>query len=182
VVDSQGRFIDINIGWPGKVHDARVLANSTIYKKCNDGTYLPNWNKRINDVDIPLTILSDPAYPLLPWLMKPYANTGNLTRQQQQYNYRQSRARIVVENAFGRLKGRWRCHLKRMDYLSVESVTHVIASCLILHNVFEMNGDHCRPEWVDHDLAMRSDIPSPEDVTRHATTSTNNIQNALVMH
>ena len=24
VVDHQGRFIDINIGWPGRVHDARV--------------------------------------------------------------------------------------------------------------------------------------------------------------
>ncbi|XP_065891631.1 uncharacterized protein [Dysidea avara] len=179
VVDSQGRFIDVNIGWPGKVHDARVLANSTIYKKCNDGTYLPNWNRHINEVDVPLVILGDPAYPLLPWLMKPFADTGNLTRQQQQYNYRQSRARMVVENAFGRLKGRWRCLLKRMDYLSVESVTHVVASCLVLHNVCEMNGNRCRPEWVHHDSLTRGDTTSPTDVTRHATPSANNIRNAL---
>ena len=57
VVDSRGRFIDVNIGWPGKVHDARVLSNSTIYKKCNDGTYLPRWNRHINRVDVPLIIL-----------------------------------------------------------------------------------------------------------------------------
>jgi len=86
---------------------------------------------------------------------------------------------MVVENAFGRLKGRWRCLLKRMDYLSVESVTHVKASCLISHNVCNMNGDRCCPEWVDHDSATRSDIPSPADVTRYATTSANNVRNEL---
>ncbi len=51
-------------------------------------------------MDVPLVILGD---PLLPWLMKPFADTENMTRQQKHFNYRQSRARMVVENAFGRL-------------------------------------------------------------------------------
>ena len=33
VVDFQGLFIDVNIGWPGKIHDARVFANSSCYRK-----------------------------------------------------------------------------------------------------------------------------------------------------
>ena len=87
MVDSQAVFINVNIGWPGKVHDARVLANSSFYNKCNSGIFLPDWKRCINGIDIPLLILGDPAYPLLPWLMKPFADTGNLTRQQQHFNY-----------------------------------------------------------------------------------------------
>ena len=37
IVDLQGHFIDVKIGWPGKVNDARVLANSTFYHKANSG-------------------------------------------------------------------------------------------------------------------------------------------------
>ena len=32
VVDHQWLFIDVYIGWPGKVHDARVFVNSSFYK------------------------------------------------------------------------------------------------------------------------------------------------------
>ena len=33
VVDCRYTFRDVVIGWPGSVHDARVLSNSSIYKK-----------------------------------------------------------------------------------------------------------------------------------------------------
>ena len=33
VVDFRGVFMDVCIGWPGKVHDAHVFSNSDIYKK-----------------------------------------------------------------------------------------------------------------------------------------------------
>ena len=53
--------------------------------------------KNSNGINVPLLVLGDPANPLLPWLMKPYPDIGNLSRAQQHYNYRQSRARMVVE-------------------------------------------------------------------------------------
>ena len=41
-VDHRGRFIDIYVGWPGRVHDARVFANSSLYQKGQNGNLLPD--------------------------------------------------------------------------------------------------------------------------------------------
>jgi len=57
---------------------------------------------------------------------------------------------MAVENAFGRLKGRWRCLLKRMDYYNIKHTTNVVASCVILHNICELQGDVCQPDWIHH--------------------------------
>ena len=130
LVDYRGVFMDAYIGWPGKVHDARVLVNSSLYQMQHLQHY---WNRRLCGVDISLIILGDPAYPLLPWLMKPYIQNGNTSGQQRLLNDRQSRARMTVENTFGKLKGRWRCLMKRMD-VSVNSVPNIAARCVTLHN------------------------------------------------
>ena len=88
------------------MHNARVLANSELYPRDQMGVLFPVQPKQVEDVSVPLLILGDPAYPLLPWIMKPYTDTGRLSRQQSVFNYRLSRARVVTEDAFGRLKAR----------------------------------------------------------------------------
>lgn len=78
VVDCYYLFRDIVVGWPGSVHDARVLSNSGIFKKANANELFSGvQSKQIGDHDIPPLILGDPAYPLLSWLMKPYPGNGN---------------------------------------------------------------------------------------------------------
>ena len=147
-MDHKGRFIDIYVGWPGRVHDARVFANSSLFKRGQSKTLLPNWVKSISGKNIPLVFLGDPAYPLLDWLMKAFPDSGNLTANQKQFNYCLSRARVVVEHAYGRLKGRWRCLMKRLD-VSVCDVPELVAACCVLHNVCEVHGDRFN-EWISN--------------------------------
>ena len=79
VFECRGIFIDVNIGWPGKIHDASVFTNSSCYRKGSVATLFPDWSRVIGGVSIPLVILGDPAYPLLPWLLKPYLENCSTT-------------------------------------------------------------------------------------------------------
>ncbi|KAG6932907.1 hypothetical protein G0U57_020375, partial [Chelydra serpentina] len=42
LVDHKGRFTNINVGWPGKVHDARVFKNSGLFRQLQQGVYFPD--------------------------------------------------------------------------------------------------------------------------------------------
>jgi hypothetical protein len=90
------QFLHVVAGWPGSVHDARILRNSDIWNIC------PLWCGPNNH------LLGDGAYPLRSWLLKPFRNNGHLTRIQRRFNYRLSSTRAAIERAFGLLKGRFR--------------------------------------------------------------------------
>ena len=147
VVDFRGIFTDTYIGWPGRVHDARIFSNSDFFQKGSSGQLLPDQPRNINGHNLPVVIVGDPAYPLLPWVMKAYPEHVGMPQRQRNFNFRLSKARITVEHAFGRLKGRWRCLLKRMDY-NLENEPHVVAACVVLHNICETLGDMCQEDWV----------------------------------
>jgi len=109
VVDYKYCFLDIYTGWPGFVHDALVLAHSTFYRKANAGQLLSSTTKSIGGVSVPVFVIGDSAYPMLPWLMsQPIVDSD----EKRTYNYSISRGYIAVEIAFGRLKARWRRLLK----------------------------------------------------------------------
>ena len=51
-------------------------------------------------------LVSDPAYKVTNWCMKPYPETRAVTLSQQNFNKALSWARVVIQQAFGMLKGR----------------------------------------------------------------------------
>jgi hypothetical protein len=56
-----------------------------------------------------------------------------------------SSAHVVVENGFGRLKGCWRCLMKRND-VDIHIMSDIVVACCILHNVCELNKEQILPE------------------------------------
>ena len=136
-VDARYLFRDIVVGWLGIVHDARVLSNSDLYYRGHQGSLFDdNITVTLLGREMKPVILGDPAYPLLRWLIKGYPENQTTTNFQRYFNFRLSRARMSVENTFGRWKGRFRRFLKRVD-LTVNCITAVIAASCIMHNICE---------------------------------------------
>ena len=80
--------------------------------------------------------------------MKPYTDRGNLTPDESTFNIKHSTTRVVVENAFGRLKGKFRSISKRLD-LNVENSCNVIAACCVLHNYCENLHEFFDDQWLN---------------------------------
>ncbi|XP_062409140.1 uncharacterized protein LOC134100105 [Sardina pilchardus] len=177
VVDHKLKFWDINVGRPGKVHDARVFSLSSLCERGSAGTLLPQYTEMFEGVDIPLFLLGDSAYPLLNWLMKPYPEGGRVTPQQLNFNHRLSQARMAVERAFGRLKGRWRCLYKECE-AHITFVSRIVSACCVLHNYCEEHNE----EFLEGDIAVveAEDVGHQEEV--NALQQPNNIRDALCQY
>ncbi len=166
---------------PGKAHDARVFANSGFYDRVsNNNGVIENCPRLINGVTVQPLLLGDPAYPLLPWVMKPFPGFS-LPYKKESFNFKHSSTRMGVEDAFGRLKGRFRCLLKRFD-CCVESISDVILACVTLHNWCEVHNEEINEEWIEEvekemteqRLCTYSDNNSVDN-----DTSANQIRNAI---
>lgn len=81
-------------------------------------------------------------------MMKPY-NKKNLTIEQRIFNYRLSRARRIVENAFGILASKWRIFRKPI-ISKVEIVETIVGACVCLHNwLRDQDGSYIEPGLID---------------------------------
>ena len=92
------------------MHDAQVLASSSLYRKATNGDILFGNVVNVNGTNIPIFLISDSAYPLRPpWPMKPFPHNSTLSCAQRSFNFHLSISCIVVENAFGRLNSLGPC-------------------------------------------------------------------------
>ena len=140
-VDPDRPFINVNLGWPGRVNDGRVFFNSSLSRfleeKCSQMNYrlVPTGNGTYTP--IPLYLLGDSAYGNSKRMVTTY-EIGECERDHivQKLNKRLAGVRYVVEHAFSLLKGRFRILLSSMPMAkrSVEKATNIVMACVVLHN------------------------------------------------
>lgn len=123
LVDANYCFTYVNIGANGRAGDAGVFRDSTLSAALeNDLLNFPPDH----------VIVGDDAFPLKPYLMKPYSYHSQHIKQKI-FNYRLSRARNRVENTFGILASRFRIFLRPIE-VKPETVDKIIWAACSLHN------------------------------------------------
>lgn len=143
IADADYRFTFIDVGAPGADGDMNTFARTSVGQKIfenSDSLNLPE-NETLHDFDCPYFFVADDAFPLDMKIMKPYKGqrNKNLELDKTIFNYRLSRARRTVENAFGILTMRWGC-LRNEFQCKPEKVRVIVAACCALHNYMMKNG------------------------------------------
>lgn len=160
IVDDQYLFRNVSCRVPGACHDADALRESSFYK--NRETMMPKGTRLVDNMEIPFFLIGDPAYPLSHWLLKNYEYNANISPAMDSFNVYLNSGRIVVENAFGRLKGRWRILLKRTE-IHYSFVPTLVAACCILHNICEMSKEGFSNHWLKAVEDAEEQYPQPDN-------------------
>lgn len=116
ISDAHYRFISIDVGAPGRRNDSGVFNESAMGRKFETNTFNVPAPEAIipHGPELPYVLVGDEAFGLSTYLMRPYPRSGNLNIKKKVFNYRLSRARRVVESAFGILAARWRIFLLKI--------------------------------------------------------------------
>lgn len=110
IVDANYKFLTVDVGANGRVSGGGVFKNTLFWQKLSESQLNMPDPRELPDTPnkkFPYVFIGDEAFQLLPEFMKPY-NRAALTNEKRIFNYRLSRARRVVENAFGILMKRFK--------------------------------------------------------------------------
>lgn len=141
IVDSNYKFVYVDIGSFGKDSDSTIFKNSTFWNllqknELNIPESCPILNTSIN---ADYVFVEDEAFGLSQHVLRPYGGR-NLTKNKRIFNYRLSRVRRYVECAFGILSNKWRIFHRPMN-VTTELAVDITKACCVLHNyVREKNG------------------------------------------
>ncbi|KAJ1116160.1 hypothetical protein NDU88_004379 [Pleurodeles waltl] len=113
----------VNAKFPGSVHDAYILRNSSIPYVM--GQLQRHW----------VRLLGDSGYTNLSWLLTPVRNPR--TRAEERFNEAHGQTRRIIEQTIGLLKTRFRyLHMTGGSlFYTPKKVCQIIVACCMLHNL-----------------------------------------------
>lgn len=145
MAEANYKFLYINYGSKGSTSDGGVWGNCTFSKELynQDANVLsipPPKPLTGRSKPIPYCIVADDAFPIKVNIMKPYSQRQTNVPQRV-FNYRLSRARRIIENAFGIASNRFRIMRRTIDS-SPEKATIVTCAICVLHNFLITRSQH----------------------------------------
>ncbi|XP_049808975.1 uncharacterized protein LOC126252150 [Schistocerca nitens] len=162
VVDASYNFLYADIGCQGRISDGGVFKNASINELINKkklnlphAECLPGGTKALPNV-----FVADDAFPLQENIMKPYLGKHVKGSKERVFNYRLSRARMVVENTFGIMASVFRVFRKPM-LLQPEKAKTVTLTAVCLHNFLRRNAA-ARNQYTPHGSFDSFDLQTGE--------------------
>ena len=144
----------VDIGAQGRHNDGGIFKGSIMGQRFeNKQMDLPSPCPLSNfcDIPIPYMLVGDAAFQLNEYTLRPYPG-NQLNRSRKIFNYRLSRARRVVENAFGIMASKWRIYRKPIN-ASLKTTENIIKATVCLHNFLLST-----PQYVNIDNTCENDM------------------------
>ena len=118
ICDSNGRFLDMSILYPGSTADCIAFEGMPLYKEMEGGLLAPG-----------LCLFGDNAYLNAPFMATPYSG-ASVSISKDAYNFYHSQLRIQIECAFGKFTQRW--GILRSTFPKNVTLTKTVALVLCL--------------------------------------------------
>lgn len=156
IVDANYEFIYVDVGCNGRVSDGGVIDNTTFYDKLlGKALKLPSSDRTTSNMNF--VFVADDAFALHENILKPFPEKS-LSKEQRIFNYRLSRARRTVENAFGILCNRFRVFHTAIN-MKPEKIDKIVLAAVVLHNFLRRKTNKYIPKnYVDFEVLDTGDI------------------------
>jgi hypothetical protein len=136
LVDADYCFISTDVGAYGASGDCNIFKNSNFCKKLEGNHLNIPASRPLPDEDngtaVPFVIVGDEAFALSQHVLRTYPSR-NLDVARRIYNYRLTRARRLVQCAFGVVCNKWRIFYRAID-VCPDFCDVIVKTCCILHN------------------------------------------------
>uniref|UniRef100_A0A182RWH6 DDE Tnp4 domain-containing protein n=1 Tax=Anopheles funestus TaxID=62324 RepID=A0A182RWH6_ANOFN len=144
IVDANYNFMYVDVGGKGGISDGGIFRNSRIHALFENNELNIPEPKELRvpyGIKVPYMLVADKAFAFTNYCIRPYGGYNIAGSLKRNFNYRHSRARQVVETAFGILSNMFRIFHTSIN-LQPDVVTTVVLAAIHLYNFIRKRNPH----------------------------------------